>query len=64
MNDNFRQVCFKNFNELNNEIVKKFHEISSKELEKMLNEMIKTEEIFIEMEEVKLIDKLRDWINL
>ncbi len=52
MNENFRQICFKNFTDINNEITKKFHEISSKELEKMLNELIKTDELFQDMEEV------------
>lgn len=52
MNENFKQICFKNFTDINNEIIKKFHEISSKELEKMLNELIKTDEIFLDMEEV------------
>ncbi len=52
MNENFRQICFKNFSDINIEITKKFHEISSKELEKMLNEMIKTDELFQDMEEV------------
>jgi hypothetical protein len=52
MNENFKQVCFKNFAEISYEVSKKFHEISSKELEKMLIELIKTEETFIEMEEV------------
>ena len=65
MNENFKLICCKNLNSLNYEIMKKFQEVSSKELEKMLNELIKTEEVFIEMDEVFnfLLQKLDKSLN-
>ena len=63
MNENFKQICFKNLYDLNGEIMKKFQDVSSKEIEKMLNELIKTDELFIDMEEVKFFLIQRNLIN-
>jgi hypothetical protein len=50
MNDSFKNYSLKIFNELNRSVLKKFDDAESKEMENTINNIMKVEEIFNEIE--------------
>ena len=50
MNDSFKHYSLKIFDELNMGVIKKFDSLESKEIEKNMATVMKTEEMFNEME--------------
>jgi hypothetical protein len=50
MNDSFKNYSLKIFNELNKSVLKKFDDAESKEIENTINNIMKVEEIFNEIE--------------
>jgi hypothetical protein len=50
MNDSFKNYSLKIFDELNRSVLKKFDDSESKEIENTINNIMKVEEIFNEIE--------------
>jgi hypothetical protein len=50
MNDSFKHYSLKIFDEMNMGVIKKFDSLESKEIEKNMATVMKTEEMFNEME--------------
>jgi predicted nucleotidyltransferase len=63
MNDSFKLYSLKIFDELNQNVIKQFESLESKEIETCLNQVMKTEEMFNEME-FKLDSSINKIISL
>jgi hypothetical protein len=63
MNDSFKLYSLKIFDELNQNVIKQFESLESKEIETCLNCVMKTEEMFNEME-FKLDSSINKIISL
>ena len=50
MNDSFKNYSLKIFNELNKSVLKKFDDAESSQIESTINNLMKNEEIFNEIE--------------
>ena len=63
MNDSFKLYSLKIFEELNQKVLKQFDSLESKEIETCLNSVMKTEEMFNEIE-FKLDSSINKIISL
>ncbi len=63
MNDSFKYYSLRIFNEVNTNVLKKFESLESKEIDKHLNNIMKIEEIFHEID-VKLDSAVNKIIEL